>query len=43
MSVDPERAEYRSSHEGETYYFCSTGCEESFDQDPSKYMSRKDN
>ncbi len=44
MRVDPDRAEYRSFHEGgETYYFCSAGCKESFDKDPSNYMSRKDN
>src|SRR3977135_4511477 len=25
MSVDTEHAEHRSSHKGETYYFCSAG------------------
>jgi YHS domain-containing protein/uncharacterized membrane protein YraQ (UPF0718 family) len=38
MSVDPARAEYRSFHEGETYYFCSAGCKEAFDKDPAKYI-----
>jgi YHS domain-containing protein len=37
MSVNPATAEYRSFHQGATYYFCSAGCKESFDKDPSKY------
>jgi uncharacterized membrane protein YraQ (UPF0718 family)/YHS domain-containing protein len=39
MTVDPERAEYRSFQKGETYYFCSAGCKKAFDQDPGKYIS----
>jgi YHS domain-containing protein/uncharacterized membrane protein YraQ (UPF0718 family) len=38
MSVDPAPAEYRSFHQGATYYFCSAGCKESFDKDPSEYI-----
>jgi YHS domain-containing protein len=38
MSVDPEHAEHRSTHKGETYYFCSAGCKETFDRDPSRYV-----
>ena len=37
MTVDPATAEHRSSHGGETYYFCSAGCKQSFDRDPGKY------
>jgi YHS domain-containing protein/uncharacterized membrane protein YraQ (UPF0718 family) len=40
MSVDPEHAEYRSFQKGETYYFCSAGCKETFDRDPGKYINR---
>ena len=40
MTVDTERAEYRSFPKGETYYFCSAGCKESFDSDPGKYITR---
>jgi uncharacterized protein len=40
MSVDPDQAEYRSLQEGQTYYFCSAGCKASFDQEPSRYLSR---
>jgi Cu+-exporting ATPase len=38
MSVDSEHAEYRSFQKGETYYFCSAGCKETFDKDPGKYI-----
>src|ERR1700716_3946898 len=40
MTVDPQRAEYRSFQKGETYYFCSAGCKQSFDKDPAKYIGR---
>jgi Cu+-exporting ATPase len=40
MSVDTERAEYRSFQKGETYYFCSAGCKETFDSDPGKYVAQ---
>lgn len=39
MKVDPEKAVGSSRHEGNTYYFCSRGCEEKFDADPGKYTS----
>jgi YHS domain-containing protein/uncharacterized membrane protein YraQ (UPF0718 family) len=41
MSVDPDRAEYRSLQKGETYYFCSAHCKETFDKDPGKYITRE--
>ena len=40
MSVDPEHAEYRSFQKGDTYYFCSAGCKETFDRDPAKYIKK---
>jgi uncharacterized membrane protein YraQ (UPF0718 family)/YHS domain-containing protein len=40
MSVDPDHAEFRSFQEGETYYFCSAGCKQTFDKDPAKYLAR---
>ena len=40
MSVDPDQAEYRSFQNGETYYFCSAGCKETFDKDHGKYAGR---
>ena len=42
MSVDPDQAEYRSFQKGETYYFCSAGCKESFDSDPARYTARRE-
>ena len=37
MTVEPATAEYRSVFLGQTYYFCSAGCQASFDKDPGKY------
>jgi YHS domain-containing protein len=39
MTVEIDRAEYRSFQKGETYYFCSAGCKETFDSDPGKYIT----
>jgi len=39
MSVDPATAEHSSVREGKTYYFCSRGCQETFDEDPARYLS----
>ncbi len=41
MSVDPDHAEYRSFRNGETYYFCSAGCQERFDKDPATFAGAK--
>ena len=41
MSVDPDHAEYRSFQKGDSYYFCSAGCKETFDKDPDKYIARQ--
>lgn len=38
MQVDEASAEWRSDHEGTTYYFCSQGCMNSFQADPEKYL-----
>ena len=40
MSVNANHAEYRSLQNGETYYFCSAGCKETFDKDPARYIAR---
>ncbi|MFZ2469484.1 MAG: heavy metal translocating P-type ATPase [Parvibaculum sedimenti] len=37
MNVDPQTAKYRAEHEGQTWYFCSAGCEAKFRADPDKY------
>jgi uncharacterized protein len=41
MTVDPEKTGHRSVHDGRTYYFCSAGCQESFEKDPDKYLTSK--
>ncbi len=38
MTVDSQKAEYKSEYKGQTYYFCSAGCKRTFDQDPEKYL-----
>jgi len=40
MTVDIATAEYRSTHEGKDYYFCSAGCKTRFDKDPSKFLAQ---
>jgi P-type Cu+ transporter len=38
MDVQPESAAGSHVHDGETYYFCSTHCLETFRADPDKYI-----
>lgn len=42
MSVDPANAAGHHEHKGETYYFCSKGCETKFKADPEKYLSPRE-
>jgi xanthine dehydrogenase accessory factor len=39
MTVDVADARYRTVHDGQTYYFCSAGCLESFEADPARYLA----
>jgi xanthine dehydrogenase accessory factor len=39
MTVDVADARYRAVHDGRTYYFCSAGCLERFEQDPARYLT----
>jgi Cu+-exporting ATPase len=41
MSVEPDKAEHHTEHEGVTYFFCSKGCRTKFIADPAKYLSDK--
>ena len=43
MSVNPSRAAGSSTLEGKEYFFCSKGCQQKFDADPSKYVDGADN
>lgn len=39
MKVDKQNPRGTVEHEGETYYFCSPGCERSFEKDPGTYLN----
>jgi P-type Cu+ transporter len=38
MQVDPATAKAKHEHNGRTYYFCCTHCQEKFKADPRKYL-----
>ena len=40
MSIDPEKAAGHSEHAGQTYYFCSQHCADSFAADPDRFTER---
>ncbi|HSF31515.1 MAG TPA: YHS domain-containing protein [Candidatus Tectomicrobia bacterium] len=37
MAVDKQRATSKREYLGRTYYFCSTGCQRRFEEDPTRY------
>ena len=39
MNVDPEEAKAKREHGGRSYYFCSGGCAQKFEQAPEKYLA----
>lgn len=41
MEVDVRSAAGQSTYEGTMYYFCSTGCRETFEKDPCQYLPKK--
>jgi len=38
MDVDEATAQAKSEYQGNTYYFCCSGCKETFDKEPEKYI-----
>jgi YHS domain-containing protein len=42
MEVDESSAAATYEYRGKTYYFCATGCKESFVSDPEKYLKADD-
>ncbi|HLK19628.1 MAG TPA: heavy metal translocating P-type ATPase [Bryobacteraceae bacterium] len=38
MRVDPDHAAGQSSYQGQTYYFCSTGCKTKFENNPERFL-----
>ncbi|MBX0298317.1 permease [Haloarcula nitratireducens] len=41
MEVDPEEADFSTEHDGETYYFCSESCKDSFDPEEANTTIRE--
>ena len=39
MDVDEKTATNKSEYKGQTYYFCSPGCKNTFDKEPGKYAA----
>jgi len=40
MDVDSKTAAGKSDFQGNTYYFCSTGCKKDFDKEPQRYVGK---
>ncbi|WP_122090910.1 permease [Halalkalicoccus subterraneus] len=41
MEIDPEEADYSIEHDGQTYYFCSQSCKDSFDPEEASTTIRE--
>ncbi|MEQ8949324.1 heavy metal-binding domain-containing protein, partial [Parvibaculum sp.] len=42
MKVDPAATSHTHEHGGETFHFCSAGCERKFAAEPEKYLAARD-
>jgi Cu+-exporting ATPase len=40
MQVNEQQAAGKREYEGRTYYFCSPGCQQRFEQDPQRYAGQ---
>jgi len=40
MQIDQKQAAGKSEHKGQTFYFCSLGCKQKFDQKPEQYANK---
>ncbi len=40
MSVDPATAQWKTGHNGKTFYFCSASCRTKFIANPGKYLAQ---
>jgi P-type Cu+ transporter len=38
MTVRVAKARYIATHEGQTYYFCSAGCQKTFEAKPGSFI-----
>lgn len=41
MTVEPSKAAGSTTHQGQTYWFCSPHCLAKFKADPAKYLGSK--
>ena len=41
MDVDPKSAKHSVAHNGQDFFFCSAGCAEKFEQNPSAFLEKK--
>jgi P-type Cu+ transporter len=39
MTVDPKTAKYSQTRDGVRYFFCSAGCHDKFNADPTRYLT----
>jgi YHS domain-containing protein len=39
MEVDESTAEWKTTYQGQTYYFCAASCLKSFEKEPAKYAA----
>jgi YHS domain-containing protein len=39
MEINPQQAAATSEYQGQTYYFCSAGCKQTFDANPQQYAT----
>ena len=40
MDVEPKNAAGKTDYQGKTYYFCSLGCKNEFEQYPGKFLGK---
>jgi Cu+-exporting ATPase len=41
MQIDEKKAAGKAEYKGQTYYFCSSACKTTFEQNPTKYTTTK--
>lgn len=41
MQIDEKKAAGKAEYKGKTYYFCSSGCKTTFEQNPAQYATTK--
>ena len=41
MIIDSQDARATADYQGQTYYFCSSGCKNAFEKDPQRYVEKQ--